>query len=166
MARINILISIAYIIIYRRLFTTRKLIALIMLLPVTVCILISKIIFTDTMVMVFGNTVGVVIIAVMIQRPENLIDSFTGLCKHSAYADDMKKNFAIRNHVSIIMVNIANYDSLQKILGYDKTQKLLTMTGKKILEQNCTAKTHGLVDYVDLNLWCRQLDQRVAQRLD
>lgn len=86
MAGINILISIAYIIIYRRLFTTRKLIALIMLLPVTVCILISKIIFTDTMVMVFGNTVGVVIIAVMIQRPENLIDSFTGLCKHSAYA--------------------------------------------------------------------------------
>lgn len=66
------------------------------------------------MVMVFGNTVGVVIIAVMIQRPEKLIDSFTGLCKHSAYADDMKKNFAIRNHVSIIMVNIANYDSLQK----------------------------------------------------
>ena len=149
MARINILISIAYIIIYRRLFTTRKLIALIMLLPVTVCILISKIIFTDTMVMVFGNTVGVVIIAVMIQRPENLIDSFTGLCKHSAYADDMKKNFAIRNHVSIIMVNIANYDSLQKILGYDKTQKLLMMTGKKILEQNRTAKTHGVAYYLD-----------------
>lgn len=86
MARINILISIAYIIIYRRLFTVRKLIALIMMLPVTVCIIISKIIFTDTMVMVFGNTVGVVIIAVMIQRPEKLIDSFTGLCKHSAYA--------------------------------------------------------------------------------
>ena len=76
MARINILISIAYIIIYRRLFTTRKLIALIMLLPVTVCILISKIIFTDTMVMVFGNTVGVVIIAVMIQRPEKLHHPF------------------------------------------------------------------------------------------
>lgn len=149
MARINILISIAYIIIYRRLFTARKLIALIMLLPVTVCILISKIIFTDTMVMVFGNTVGVVIIAVMIQRPENLIDSFTGLCKHSAYADDMKKNFAIRNHVSIVMVNIANYDSLQKILGYDKTQKLLMMTGKKILEQNRTAKTHGVAYYLD-----------------
>lgn len=148
-AGINILISIAYIIIYRRLFTARKLIALIMLLPVTVCILISKIIFTDTMVMVFGNTVGVVIIAVMIQRPENLIDSFTGLCKHSAYADDMKKNFAIRNHVSIIMVNIANYDSLQKILGYDKTQKLLMMTGKKILEQNRTAKTHGVAYYLD-----------------
>ena len=88
MARINILISIAYIIIYRRLFTVRKLIALIMMLPVTVCIIISKIIFTDTMVMVFGNTVGVVIIAVMIQRPDNLIDSFTGLCKHSAYAAD------------------------------------------------------------------------------
>ena len=149
MADINILISIAYIIIYRRLFTVRKLIALIMMLPVTVCIIISKIIFTDTMVMVFGNTVGVVIIAVMIQRPEKLIDSFTGLCKHSAYADDMKKNFAIRNHVSIVMVNIANYDSLQKILGYDKTQKLLMMTGKKILEKNRTAKTHGVAYYLD-----------------
>lgn len=148
-AGINILISIAYIIIYRRLFTARKLIALIMMIPVMVCIIISRIVFTDTMVMVFGNTIGVVIIAVMIQRLENLIDSFTGLCKHSAYADDMKKNFAIRNHVSIIMVNIANYDSLQKILGYDKTQKLLMMTGKKILEQNRTAKTHGVAYYLD-----------------
>lgn len=149
MASINILISIAYIIIYRRLFTVRKLIALIMMLPVMGCIIISRIFFPDTMVMVFGNTVGVVIIAVMIQRPENLIDSFTRLCKHSAYADDMKKNFAIRNHVSIIMVNIANYDSLQKILGYDKTQKLLMMTGKEILEQNRTAKTHGVAYYLD-----------------
>ena len=148
-AGINILISIAYIIIYRRLFTARKLIALIMMIPVMVCIIISRIVFTDTMVMVFGNTVGVVIIAVMIQRPENLIDSFTGLCKHSAYADDMKKNFAIRNHVSIIMVNIANYDSLQKILGYDKTQKLLMMTGKKILDPNRTAKTHAAAYYLD-----------------
>lgn len=115
MARINILISIAYIIIYRRLFTTRKLIALIMLLPVTVCILISKIIFTDTMVMVFGNTVGVVIIAVMIQRPENLIDSFTGLCKHSAYAASLI-NDALHQTVKIdkFDLNLIPYVCLAK----------------------------------------------------
>lgn len=115
MARINILISIAYIIIYRRLFTTRKLIALIMLLPVTVCILISKIIFTDTMVMVFGNTVGVVIIAVMIQRPEKLIDSFTGLCKHSAYAASLI-NDALHQTVKIdkFDLNLIPYVCLAK----------------------------------------------------
>lgn len=115
MARINILISIAYIIIYRRLFTTRKIIALIMLLPVTVCILISKIIFTDTMVMVFGNTVGVVIIAVMIQRPENLIDSFTGLCKHSAYAASLI-NDALHQTVKIdkFDLNLIPYVCLAK----------------------------------------------------
>lgn len=115
MARINILISIAYIIIYRRLFTTRKLIALIMLLPVMVCIIISKIIFTDTMVMVFGNTVGVVIIAVMIQRPENLIDSFTGLCKHSAYAASLI-NDALHQTVKIdkFDLNLIPYVCLAK----------------------------------------------------
>lgn len=115
MARINILISIAYIIIYRRLFTARKLIALIMMLPVTVCILISKIIFTDTMVMVFGNTVGVVIIAVMIQRPENLIDSFTGLCKHSAYAASLI-NDALHQTVKIdkFDLNLIPYVCLAK----------------------------------------------------
>lgn len=115
MARINILISIAYIIIYRRLFTARKLIALIMMLPVTVCIIISKIIFTDTMVMVFGNTVGVVIIAVMIQRPENLIDSFTGLCKHSAYAASLI-NDALHQTVKIdkFDLNLIPYVCLAK----------------------------------------------------
>ena len=115
MARINILISIAYIIIYRRLFTARKLIALIMMLPVTVCILISKIIFTDTMVMVFGNTVGVVIIAVMIQRPEKLIDSFTGLCKHSAYAASLI-NDALHQTVKIdkFDLNLIPYICLAK----------------------------------------------------
>lgn len=115
MAGINILISIAYIIIYRRLFTARKLIALIMMLPVTVCILISKIIFTDTMVMVFGNTVGVVIIAVMIQRPEKLIDSFTGLCKHSAYAASLI-NDALHQTVKIdkFDLNLIPYICLAK----------------------------------------------------
>ncbi len=115
MARINILISIAYIIIYCRLFTARKLIALIMMLPVMVCIIISKIIFTDTMVMVFGNTVGVVIIAVMIQRPENLIDSFTGLCKHSAYAASLI-NDALHQTVKIdkFDLNLIPYVCLAK----------------------------------------------------
>ena len=115
MAGINILISIAYIIIYRRLFTVRKLIALIMMLPVMVCIIISKIIFTDTMVMVFGNTVGVVIIAVMIQRPENLIDSFTGLCKHSAYAASLI-NDALHQTVKIdkFDLNLIPYVCLAK----------------------------------------------------
>ena len=115
MASINILISIAYIIIYRRLFTVRKLIALIMMLPVMVCIIISKIIFTDTMVMVFGNTVGVVIIAVMIQRPENLIDSFTGLCKHSAYAASLI-NDALHQTVKIdkFDLNLIPYVCLAK----------------------------------------------------
>ncbi len=115
MASINILISIAYIIIYRRLFTVRKLIALIMMLPVMVCIIISKIIFTDTMVMVFGNTVGVVIIAVMIQRPEKLIDSFTGLCKHSAYAASLI-NDALHQTVKIdkFDLNLIPYVCLAK----------------------------------------------------
>lgn len=115
MASINILISIAYIIIYRRLFTVRKLIALIMMLPVMVCIIISKIIFTDTMVMVFGNTVGVVIITVMIQRPEKLIDSFTGLCKHSAYAASLI-NDALHQTVKIdkFDLNLIPYVCLAK----------------------------------------------------
>lgn len=115
MARINILISIAYIIIYRRLFTVRKLIALIMMIPVMVCIIISRIVFTDTMVMVFGNTVGVVIIAVMIQRPENLIDSFTGLCKHSAYAASLI-NDALHQTVKIdkFDLNLIPYVCLAK----------------------------------------------------
>ena len=149
MAAIYILISIIYIIVYHRLFTVRKMLALLMMLPIMRCFVLLRVLEPDIKVMVFGNTIGVLIMTVMIQRPENLIDSFTGLCKYSAYAEDMKKNFEIRNHITIILVNISNYDSIQKILGYDKTQKLLMKTGRKILEQNRAAKTHGVAYYLD-----------------
>jgi hypothetical protein len=59
--------------------------------------------------------------SMVIQRPEEYIDSFTMLKKYNAYADDMKKNFVNGNHVTIILVNIANFTSLHTILGYDDT---------------------------------------------
>lgn len=149
MAGINIVMCVVYIIVYRRLFTVRKMVALMMMLPIMAITPIIRMIAPNTMIMVFGTTIGLVVMAVMIQRPESHIDSFTGLSKYSAYADDMKKNFEIRNHVTVIMVNIANYDSLQKILDFDKTRMLLMRTGKRILEQNRIAKTHGTAYYLD-----------------
>lgn len=49
--------------------------------------------FPDICVTSFTGAVGILLIIAMIQRPEEIIDSATGLRKMSAYADDMKKYF-------------------------------------------------------------------------
>lgn len=59
-----------------------------------------------------------------IVRPENIIDTTTSLKKINAYADDMKRNFAMKRKLQILMLNIANYNTLRKIMGFDRANIL------------------------------------------
>lgn len=149
MAGIYIVVYTIYMIRYRKLFTFRKMLAMFLMLPIMGAVVAVRLLSPNTLVMVFANTMGLALISILIQRPENTIDSFTGLNIYNAYADDMKKNFMINNRMAVIMVNTANYDSLYKMLGYDKMMELLRKISRRILDQNAAAKCHGTVYYLD-----------------
>lgn len=149
MAGIYIVVYTIYMIRYRKLFTFRKMLAMFLMLPIMGAVVAVRLLSPNTLVMVFANTMGLALISILIQRPENTIDSFTGLNIYNAYADDMKKNFMIKNRMAVIMVNTANYDSLYKMLGYDKMMELLRKISRRILDQNAAAKCHGTVYYLD-----------------
>ncbi len=149
MAGIYIVVYTIYMIRYRKLFTFRKMLAMFLMLPIMGVVVAVKFVAPNTLVMVFANTMGLALISILIQRPENIIDSFTGLNIYNAYADDMKKNYMINNRMAVIMVNTANYDSLYKMLGYDKMMLLLQKIAKRILDQNAAAKCYGIAYYLD-----------------
>lgn len=149
MAGIYIVAYTAYIIRYRKLFTFRKILAMFLMIPITALIVAVRLIYPNTLVMVFANTMCLSLISILIQRPENTIDSITGLNIYNAYADDMKKNYMINNRTAVIMVNTANYDSLYKMLGYDKMMELLQKIARRILDQNGAAKCYGTAYYLD-----------------
>ena len=72
------------------------------------------------------------IISMTIQNPEKNVDTVTNLRKYSAYITDIKTDFTNNNHHKLILINIANYDSLRSLLGYDYTNELLKNTANKL----------------------------------
>ena len=97
----------------------------------------------------FANAVGVLYVMIAVQRPEEIIDSVTGLRKHGAYAVDMKRNFTNEKHVSVVLVNISNFMSLFGILNYDGINELLQMVAKRLTAVNKEVKAHAELYYLD-----------------
>lgn len=81
--------------------------------------------FPQLVVEMFANACGLLFISMMIQRPEETIDIDTGLGNLSAYVTDMKRAFANEKPVEIILMNVANYNTLKEMLGYDNMNALL-----------------------------------------
>lgn len=148
-AGIYIIISVIYLVQFRRLFQLRKALALLCMIPLMGAVVIMQMLTPNMVVMVFTNTIGLTLISVMIQRPEEVVDNFTGLNKYNAYAEDIRKNYMMKNRMGVIMINIENYSSLYKILGYDRNNELLRMVSKTIAECINQTKSHGTPYYLD-----------------
>ena len=148
-AAVYIVSAIVYLAIHFKLFKKHQLLALASMLPLSILAVIVKINYPNSLVEIFSNAIGIMIMSLVIQRPEEIIDSFTMLKKHNAYADDMKKNFTNNNHVTIILANIANFSSLQTILGYDDTNLLLKRLADKLSLVNEDIRTHADLYYLD-----------------
>lgn len=148
-AGVYLVIGAIHLIRYRKLFSKRTMVGMALMIPVMGAAELIRELFPDIMIMVFAGAVGLLMMSVLIQRPEDVIDTFTGLRNYSAYAEDMKKHFLTRSHFTVILINIANYDSLLKMLGYDKSNELLKLITKRLLEQNSTTKSHATAYYLD-----------------
>ncbi len=148
-AAFYIVCSMVYLALRHRLFKRHQILALTSMLPLSIAAVVVKQYYPNSLIEIFTNAVGIMIISMVIQRPEEMIDSFTQLKKYSAYADDMKKNFINQNHVTVILVNIANFTSLHNIMGYDDTNLLLKRLATKINDANETVKAHADMYYLD-----------------
>ena len=148
-AGVYIVSSIVFLMVHARLFKKHQMLALASMLPLSILAVIVKMNYPNSLVEIFSNAIGIMIMSMVIQRPEEFIDSFTMLKKYNAYADDMKKNFINGNHVTIILVNIANFTSLHTILGYDDTNLLLRRLADKLSLVNDDVKAHADLYYLD-----------------
>ncbi len=148
-AGMYVIFSIIYLFKRRRLFKRHQILALSSMLPLSISAIFVKQFYPNSLIEIFSNAVGIMIISMVIQRPEEMIDSFTQLKKYTAYADDMKKNFMNTNHVTIILVNIANYASLHTILGFDDTNLLLKRLALRILDANERVGAYSDMYYLD-----------------
>lgn len=119
--------GIVYIIHYRKLFSKRRFSALISLYPFMGAAVLVQFFYPMLVVEMFAITCGLLFILMMVQRPEEIIDSETGLGKLGAYVSDMKRAFVNEKPIKVIMINVANYHTIMEMLGYDNMNEVLRM---------------------------------------
>ncbi|MGN0153693.1 MAG: EAL domain-containing protein [Lachnospiraceae bacterium] len=122
---IYIMFGFLYIYHYRRLFSKRRYAALIVNYPFMLLSVVIQYFFPNFIVEMFANACGLLFISMMVQRPEETIDTETGLGKLSAYVTDMKRAFSNEKPVEIILINVANYNAVRDMLGYDGMNEVL-----------------------------------------
>lgn len=156
----SVLFDSFYVLKYRRQLGLRKVMALFSMVIFLIIAMVLHLVFPEQRLECFAIAAASLVVSVTIQRPEDFIDSFTGLYKHSAYAHDLRRTFKNGKHVHIIMLNIGNYTTIQNMIGYEKSLELLKSVAERI--EKITAENHARCDiyYLDRGRYRVVFDER------
>ncbi|MBP5604673.1 MAG: EAL domain-containing protein, partial [Ruminiclostridium sp.] len=141
--------SIIYMIVFRKLFTKTKFVALMSPYPLLFAAFILQYCIRSIRVDLFATTMGLLFVSAFIQRPEALIDFNTGIYKFNAFAMDMRRNFSNKKPVDLILINIANFLQIQDILSYDATNDMLRLVANRLKLIIKQSKTDAALYYLD-----------------
>lgn len=143
-----IIATFAYIIKYRQQLSFRRALCQSTMMILLISSMAIHLLIPALRIDCFAVSLSLLIASVGIQRPEDYIDSFTGLHKQSAYAYDLSKAFKNDKHVHIVMLNIGNFFTIQNMIGYDESIELLSSIANKLIlivkDLNCHCMLYHL----------------------
>ena len=88
------------------------------------------------LVEMFMTSLTMLLVVLVIQRPEEIINPLLGVRSYIAYTTDMKKAFSIQKPVRIVFVKITNYRALLSILEYDTCMLLMKKIGAELVQSH------------------------------
>ncbi len=126
------ILGLAFLFVYRKLLSKVKIISISSIVPFMIIAIIIQYFKPTYVVEMFASALSLLVISMTTQRPEEIIDTRTGLGNYSAYADNVKRSFNTEKTFAIIMVNVGNFQSIQSMLTYDATVTLLKSISQEI----------------------------------
>lgn len=133
----------------RKNFSGMQIVAMFSVIVLLIMAMILHRIFNTQLLECVAVALGCYILTTTVQRPEEYIDTTTGLFKLGAYARDAKNSFRNQKHWHIVMLNIANYDSVVRMIGFEQSTELLKAISEKITFINKSLGKKGIAYYLD-----------------
>lgn len=133
---IYVVFGVRYIIYYRKLFEYARFLSLLAMFPLMMVAVMCQFLMPGYLVEMFANAVSLLLVSMLIHRPEEMLDVETGLLKLGAYSVDMKRNFANEKSVQIIMINIVNYPAIRDMLGYEALSQMIHRIAARFMNVN------------------------------
>lgn len=110
----------------RKVIKLSKIISISSIVPMMLVAILVQFFNPEISIEMFTCTLSLLFVSMTTQRPEDLIDAVTGLHNHNCYIEDIKRDFTNKKNISIILINIGNFASLNSMLGFDSIRDLLT----------------------------------------
>ena len=95
----------------------------------------------------FAMSVSMLIMMMMVLRPEEIMDSGTGLLNEDAYFDAMKTISATKQGATIVIIRLTNAYQVRSYLGEDRYRSYIVKVAGKLRELCKVAKLKGQIYY-------------------
>ncbi|MDE7231814.1 MAG: EAL domain-containing protein, partial [Lachnospiraceae bacterium] len=138
-----------YVIYYRELLEFSKTLIFLSYMPIGLITVMIQMLYPTILVEMYGGAIGLLLISIGVQRPEQIIDSDTQFLKYSAYANAMKRNYRNGKNVDVVMLNLGNFSSVHAMMGYDFAMLVLEDVVGQIRRINRLLGNKGEVYYLD-----------------
>lgn len=115
-----------YTIKYRSQFTPIKIVALFSVILLTIISIVIHLVVPELRVNNFAVAVSQLMLCEIVQKAEEIIDTSTGLHKRYAYVRDIKHAYDNNKRMNVVMLNLANYEQISEMMGYDNTVEVVS----------------------------------------
>lgn len=119
---------------YHRRLTRGRFVSTIAIFSLVVVAAVFQMFNPDIPIEMFANAIGLLFVALLIQSPEQVISSATGLNKITRYMDDVRNSLDNGLDITVVMITMENDKTLRGILGVEEYHKLLREISEDFLE--------------------------------
>lgn len=127
--------AIIHLIRYRKTLQAGRYISIAMMIPAVIGAVAVQYFFPFLLIESFVISVCSLYVCLVVIRPEENIDSETGLLRLPAYVDAIRKAELTKRHMVFVMINVSNYRTLNRSLGYHSSASLSLEVAKMISEE-------------------------------
>ncbi len=117
---------------YRKTVSIGKFFSLFSLFPIVFIAIVIQFLFPYVVIELFACSICYLYNALIITKPEEMVDPITGLMRVSVYSDRLNRSKITKGNFTIIMIELSNYRSLQRALGYEAGKTLLGLVAEHL----------------------------------
>lgn len=147
-AAIYFAIALWYLFSYKSLFSKGEFLGMVGVFPVVLTAVLIQMFVPELAIEMFAISVTFLFIALIVLRPEEIVDTESGLMKKNAFTRDMHRAQISEKKVDIILINITNYRTLSNMLGYKSMRELIGKASTKLNLINSASKSKGEVYHI------------------
>lgn len=130
------------------------------LIPLMLIAVVVQFFFPELLVEMFANAMSLLLCSTLVSRPEDILDTETGLSNKKACADVVKRCLKNGKPLELILINITNYSLIENIVGYEGIVKILRVVSGRILSANHINDYFAECYYLGDGKFCLEMDYR------